>query len=170
MAAIRRRQSLRAPIFRLCFQPTIEPAEHVGVMSLEHCKHDFKFENLARQELLGRLEVGDIFHAASDSGAVAICLVLDVNEAMIFSRRITTQHACRFDRTTGKAVPGDQFFKGTITSVEPLPSDIRNTFLEMDRQYRLGHRDEESVKLTTSQKNALLFIHDHYARYPIGEP
>ncbi|ASR08189.1 hypothetical protein CHY08_14390 [Rhizobium leguminosarum bv. viciae] len=125
-------------------------------MSLEHCKHDFKFENLARQELLGRLEVGDIFHAASDSGAVAICLVLDVNEAMIFSRRITTQHACRFDRTTGKAVPGDQFFKGTITSVEPLPSDVRNTFLEMDRQYRLGHRDEESVKLTTSQKNALL--------------
>jgi hypothetical protein len=45
-------------------------------MSLEECKHDFKFENLSRQELLGHLEVGDIFHAVGDIGAVAMCFFL----------------------------------------------------------------------------------------------
>jgi hypothetical protein len=132
-------------------------------MFLEHCTHDLKFENLSREELLGRLEVGDIFHAVGENGAVAICLVL------VISRRITTQDCCKFDRATGKSVLGGEFFTGTITSVEPLPPDVHNTFLEMDRQFRLGHRGEEGRKLTASQKAALLFIHDHYAQYPIGE-
>lgn len=136
---------------------------------MEHCTHDFKFVNLSREELLGRLEVGDIFHAVSERGAVAICLVLSVDETAVTARRITTQQHCKFDRKTGKSVLGGTAFEGTISSVEPLPSDIHNTFLEMDRQYRLGHRDEESMKLKASQKAALLFIHDHYAQYPIGE-
>ncbi|MGZ2384184.1 hypothetical protein EHI44_08750 [Rhizobium leguminosarum] len=138
-------------------------------MFVEHCTHDRKFENLSREELLGRLEAGDIFHAVSESGAVAICLVLSVDETVVTSRRITTQDRCKFDRTTGKSVLSGTSFTGTISSVEPLPPEVRNTFLEMDRQYRLGHRDEESMKLTASQKAALLFIHDHYAQYPIGE-
>jgi hypothetical protein len=136
-------------------------------MFVEHCTHDFKFENLPREELLRRLELGDIFHAISESGAVAICLVLGVGETTVISRRITTQECCKFDRITGKSVSGSEF-TGIITSVEPLPSEVRNTFLEMDRQYRLGHRDKESGELTASQKAALLFIHDHYAQYPIG--
>ena len=40
-------------------------------MFLEQCTHDLKFENLSREELLGRLEVGDIFHAVGENGAVA---------------------------------------------------------------------------------------------------
>jgi hypothetical protein len=118
--------------------------------------------------LLRRLEVGDIFHAVGENGAVAICLVLGVDETAVISRRITTQDCCKFDRTTGKSVPGDEFFTGTVTSVEPLPPDLRNTFLEMDRQFRLGHRGEEGRKLTAFQKAVLLFIDDHYAQYPIG--
>ena len=136
---------------------------------MEYCTHDFKFENLSREELLGRLEVGDIFRAASESGANAICLVLSVDETAVTARRITTQQHCKFDRKTGKSVLGGADFEGTISSVEPLPADTRNTFLEMDRQYRLGHRDKESRKLTAAQIAALLFINDHYAKYPIGE-
>ena len=138
-------------------------------MFVEHCKHDFKFENLSRKELLVRLEVGDIFQAVSENGAVAVCLVLAVDETVVISRRITTQEYCKFDRRSGRSVLGGNSFTGTITSVEPLPPEVRNTFLEMDRQYRLAHRDEESLRLTASQKAALLFIHDHYAQYPIGE-
>jgi hypothetical protein len=102
-------------------------------------------------------------------GAVAICLVLGVDETAVISRRITSQDRCKFDRATGKSVLGGEFFTGTITSVEPLPPDVHNTFLEMDRQFRLGHRGEDGRKLTASQRAALPFIHDHYAQYPIGE-
>lgn len=121
-------------------------------MLVEHCTHDSKFENLSQEELLGRLEAGDIFEAVSESGAVAICLVLRVDETVMVSRRITTQECCKFDRTTGRSVPGSKVFTGTITSVEPLPPEVHNRFLEMDRQYRLGHRDEESMELTAAQK------------------
>jgi hypothetical protein len=124
---------------------------------------------MSREELLSRLEIGDVFYAVSEgNGAQAICLVLNLDEDVVTSRRITTQEWCKFDRKTGKAI-GEAFSQGMITSVEPLPPDILGTFLEMDRQYRLGHRDEASMKLTTSQKAALLFIDDYYAQYPIGE-
>lgn len=137
---------------------------------MEQCTHDLTFQSRSRQELLHQLEPGDIFDAVSDSGsgAVAICVVLFVEDSALIARRITTQHSCRFNRTTGQSLPGSQF-TGTITSVEPLPFDIHNTFLEMDRKYRLGHRDTESMKLTEAEKTALLFIVDHFARYPVGK-
>jgi hypothetical protein len=124
---------------------------------------------MSREELLSRLEIGDVFYAVSEgNGAQAICLVRSLDEDVVTSRRITTQECCKFDRRTGKAF-GDVFSQGMIRSVEPLPPEILTTFLEMDRQYRLGHRDDDSIKLSASQKAALLFIEDHYTRYPIGE-
>lgn len=137
---------------------------------LEQCTHDPSFRNRSRQELLRQLEPGDIFNAASDSsdGPIALCVVLSVEESTITARRITTQHYCKFDRISGHTLSDSQFI-GTITSVEPLPFDIHNTFIEMDRKYRLGHRDTESVKLTEAEKAALLFIGDHFARYPAGK-
>jgi hypothetical protein len=135
---------------------------------MEQCTHDHKFENLSRKELLHRLEIGDVFYAVSESGATAICLVTGRDEDTVTSRRITTQDCCKFDRTTGKAV-GEEFASGAITSVEPLPMEILNTYLAMDRQYRLGHRDNDTLRLTDSQKTALLFVDDFYAKYPLGE-
>eukprot|EP01012_Entosiphon_sulcatum_P051207 TRINITY_DN70326_c0_g1_i1.p1 TRINITY_DN70326_c0_g1~~TRINITY_DN70326_c0_g1_i1.p1 ORF type:complete len:125 (-),score=8.66 TRINITY_DN70326_c0_g1_i1:245-619(-) len=124
---------------------------------------------MSREELLSRLEIGDVFYAVSEGNvAQAICLVRSLDEDVVTSRRITTQECCKFDRRTGKAV-GDVFSRGMIKSVEPLPPEILATFLEIDRQYRLGHRDEDSMKLTASQKAALLFIDDYYAQYPLGE-
>lgn len=169
MAASCHMLTLLSLMFRLCLPVTVQAGVNVGVMFVERCAHDFKFENLSREALLGRLESGDIFHAIGENGAAAICRVLGVNETVVSSRRITTQHQCKFDRTTGRSVASGTVFTGMITSVEPLPPEVHNTFLEMDRQYRLGHRNEESMKLTASQQAALLFIHDHYARYPIGE-
>jgi hypothetical protein len=131
------------------------------------CNSEDYFQNLSREELLGRLMVGDIFHGIDEHVAVLLCLVVGVDEATIYSRRLTTQQSYKFDRKTGATISGDGWPEGSITSVEPLPSSIHSVFVEMDRQYRLGHRSEESVRLSASQKEALLFIHDYYARHPI---
>ena len=133
------------------------------------CDHNPVFENLSREELLGRLGPGDIVHGIGPGGAVLPCLVLSIDETTIFTRRVTTQEAYRFDRKTGVAISGNGWPEGRITSVEPLPPEIHNVFVDMDRQYRLGHRSGRNMRLSESWKEALLFIHDHYARHPIGE-
>jgi len=56
---------------------------------------------LDRKTLIGKLDVGDIFHAEYPNGASCVCRVLSVNEAAIHARRMTTQENLEFERQTG---------------------------------------------------------------------
>jgi hypothetical protein len=119
-----------------------------------------------RNDCISNLSVGDIFHAECPNGASCICLVLSVNEATIYARRVTTQPGPAFNRQTGiEDVAPDQP-QAVIDSVAPLPSEIHNTFLEMNRKYETlmsmdaASRFEglERHKLSDAEKKALSFV------------
>ncbi|WP_416046880.1 hypothetical protein [Cupriavidus basilensis] len=113
-----------------------------------------------RETLLQKLDVGDIFHAESPNGASLICLATRIDEAIIYARTVTTQYRFQFDRRTGGAVCGD----GSvcfIDSVAPLPLEIHNVMLGIDRKYRL-EREEERFKLNDVEKKALIFVDTYY--------
>src|SRR4051812_33722470 len=99
-----------------------------------------------RKELLGNLAIGDIFHANSPNGASLICLVVSVTESTIHARTVTTQTQLEFDRQTGVAVWGDDQVPCTIDSTAPLPVEIHNVMLGLDRKSRL-ERNPERFKL-----------------------
>src|SRR5271168_2363790 len=100
-----------------------------------------------RDTLLANLLVGDIFHAECPNGASMICLVVAVTEMAIHARRVTTQENLEFGRRTGTTILDDGFTRCAINSVAPLPVDIHNVFLGMDRKFRLEH-DPERIKLS----------------------
>ena len=85
-----------------------------------------------REEALRRIAVGDIFHASALNGASFVCLTLQVTDNLIMARRVTTQSVHNFDRTTGVEGPEDKPL--TIDSVAPLPIDIRDILLSLDRK------------------------------------
>jgi hypothetical protein len=114
-----------------------------------------------RESELRKLSVGDIFHAQSPNGASLICLILSVTEEMIQSRTVTTQVYLEFDRRTGVAKWGDEPIICTIDSIMPLPVEIHNTMLEIDRKFRL-ERNLERLRLTEAEKRALVFVARHY--------
>lgn len=123
-----------------------------------------------RKTLLGNLTVGDIFHAQAPNGASYICLVLAVSEATIQARRVTTQENVEFDRTTGVEKDERQTL-AIIDSVMPLPPEVHNVFVEMDRRNRelleiddeARFADLERLKLTDAEKEAIFFIASHYS-------
>jgi hypothetical protein len=87
-----------------------------------------------RKAALRSIAVGDIFHAGvGRSGASYPCLALQVRENAIFARRMTTQSVHWFDRTTGVEIDQDEV---VIDSAAPLPDDIREIMLGLDRKYR----------------------------------
>jgi hypothetical protein len=75
-----------------------------------------------RKTLLGRLAVGDVFHAESPKAPSLVCLVVSVTEATIQSRTITSGEYFEFDRQTGVAQWDDEAALCTIVSVAPLPT------------------------------------------------
>ncbi|WP_428671162.1 hypothetical protein [Reyranella sp.] len=114
-----------------------------------------------REDELRKLAVGDIFHANSPNGASLICLVLSVTEEAIQSRTVTTQVYLEFDRRTGNAEWGEDPIICTIDSITPLPVEIHNTMLGIDRKFRL-ERNLERLRLTDAEKRALVFVASHY--------
>jgi hypothetical protein len=114
-----------------------------------------------RTTILGSLSVGDIFHAESPNGASLICLVMSVTEDSIHARTVTTQRHLDFDRQTGIAKWGDDQVSCTIDSVSPLPIEIHNIMLGIDRKFRL-EREEDKLKLNDAEKHALVFIDSYY--------
>jgi len=115
-----------------------------------------------RAYILKQLVVGDIFHAVSANGAATpVCLVTAVTETTIQARAITTQQHFEFDRRTGATEWGDDKIPYSIESVSPLPVEIHNVLLGLDRKGRL-ERDVERYKLSEAEKKALLFIDSHY--------
>jgi len=114
-----------------------------------------------REIALRSIAVGDIFHGTCPNGASLICLVISVTEATIHARRVTTQEDIEFDRELGVERSGDGRVLATIDSVAPLPADIHEVMLGLDRRYRFGH-GLERLKLTDVEKRAFSFIHDYY--------
>jgi hypothetical protein len=121
---------------------------------------------LDRKAELDKLAVGDIFHAEAPNGASLICLVVSILESTIQARTVTTQRQFKFDRHTGVAESGEDRVACTINSIAPLPVDIHNVMLGIDRKFRL-ERDPERLKLNEAEIRALLFVDSHYSSNPL---
>jgi hypothetical protein len=119
-----------------------------------------------RKTLLQRLVVGDIFHAKTRNGASLICLVTRLNKTQIEARTVTTQKVVRVDRNTGLGKLGAKRVACSVDSVAPLPIAVHNEMLGIDRKFRLA-QNEEALKLTSSEKKALLFIDSFFSERPI---
>ncbi len=111
---------------------------------------------------LSRLVPGDIFHATCPNKASLICLVESVTSDRIEARRVTTQDHETFDLCTGQTLSADPAMRCTIDSIAPLPVDIHNVMLGLDRKMRLRFE-----KLSREEKDALLFIADFYPSRPL---
>lgn len=121
-----------------------------------------------RKAVLGRLVVGDIFHATSGSGAPLVCLIMSITGMTIHARTMTTQYLLKFDQHTGKGELKGEIttIPCTINSIAPLPVDIHNVMLGIDRKFRLEWKDER-IRLNDDEKRALLFLDAHYALNPL---
>ena len=115
-----------------------------------------------RERLIGRLVPGDVFHANSPNGASLICLAMSVTDSIIEARTVTTQMHLEFVRRTGIAI-WETDVKCTIDSVAPLPVDVHQVILGIDRKFRL-ERNLERLKLSDAEKKALIFIDSHYSK------
>jgi len=131
-----------------------------------------------QESALRKIAVGDMFHAGvrgRTDGPNYPCLTLQVREDAIFARRVTTQSVHWFDRTTGADVNDDRI---VIDSVEPLPDDIHETMLSIDRLFREAeHRRAEEpdwvpaenhFHQSKDQIHALLFIGEFYSAHPLS--
>lgn len=127
-----------------------------------------------RHAALRRIAVGDIFHAGirgRTDGPSYPCLALQVRKDAIFARRMSTQSVHWFDRATGMEIDDHDV---VIDSVAPLPDDIREIMLSIDRlfreaEYRRAEEpdwepSEDHFHLSKEQIRALLFIADFYRK------
>jgi hypothetical protein len=106
----------------------------------------------SREQVLQSLVVGDLFDASP-----AICIVTGVSQSTIDARRLLVLEHFSFDRVTGIESESGR----VIHSVAPLPLDVQNVLIALDRRHRLG-RSPADAKLTETEKAALLFIADFY--------
>ena len=115
-----------------------------------------------RRSKLSRLVPGDIFHAECPNGASLICFVEAITNDKIEARRVTTQDHVTFELSTGVSLPDDGEARCTIDSIAPLPVDIHNVMLGLDRKMRLRFE-----KPNRAEKDALLFVADFYPANPL---
>ena len=119
-----------------------------------------------RQTVLGKLTVGNIFHASGSTGASLICLIVAVTATTIKARRVTTQEVLEFDRQTG-IERCDDGTASKIDSVAPLPPDVFNTLLGIDQKFRLL-QDLRQAKLTDAEITVLgTYVGQHYGSNPL---
>jgi len=128
-----------------------------------------------RKSLLSTLRVGDIFHAQAPNGASLICLVTSISQDTIWARRVTSQETLEFDRVTGLEKVAEGEPAAVIDSIEPLPLEVHNVFVALDRKYGAVHgkkkvfeHNPEYFKLSKTEKDALLFIDTHYSSNPLS--
>ncbi|MBV9978465.1 hypothetical protein [Bradyrhizobium sp.] len=113
-----------------------------------------------RQALISKLDVGDMFHASFLNEAIRMCIVTSVNHTTVVARAVTTQEVFSFDRIFGRA----ESMEGavcTIDSVYPLPREIRDVLLEIDRRYG-GEPGPDGLPLSSTERRAL---HDAMALF-----
>jgi hypothetical protein len=116
-----------------------------------------------REKALGNIGIGDLFNAAGDHGAALICLATSITETTIYARTVTQQFEFKFDRRTGVGKEDKYSIGGIINSVEPLPSDIYEALIGLDRR----HQARGSLRLTKEEIRALTFLDDFYDAHPI---
>jgi hypothetical protein len=121
-----------------------------------------------RAELLGKLEVGDILAAQRPSGAKLTCIVLNVDNGEVKSRRVTTQELCHFDIVTGVELVEGRPSGGGIYSVEPLSIEIHNILIGLDRRYRLTVKTDRA-RITELEKDALISLDAHFLNSPLPD-
>jgi hypothetical protein len=127
-----------------------------------------------REAALRQIADGDIFHASGTNGSSFPCLALHVRDHAIFARRVTTQSVHWFDRARGYDHDNPKI---VIDSVAPLPDDIREIMLSIDRlfreaEYRRAEEPdwepaEDHFHQSKDQIRALLFIADFYPAHPL---
>ena len=108
---------------------------------------------------LSLLVPGDIIHGTCPEGASYICLVESIGSTCIETRRVTTQDHVTFNIETGEDIESPQC---RLTSIAPLPVDVHNVLLGLDRKMRLGH-----PPLSQAEIDALLFVADFYPAHPL---
>jgi len=91
-----------------------------------------------------------------------ICLTVFITDAAIRARRVTTQEYFEYDRQTGGEHCADQTMSSRIDSVAPLPVDVLNVILAIDRKYRFIQNSEQG-KLTDTEIKALMYAGAHYS-------
>lgn len=116
---------------------------------------------------LSTIDAGDIFNADTPFGGTVICLTLVVTASSIRARDICRQgELLDFDRQTGVALwLGSEIGTTcTITSIAPLPPDVHEALLGLDRKYNRGWPlTPEERKLTEAEKRAFVFVYDFHA-------
>lgn len=116
-----------------------------------------------REKALRSIKIGDIFHGVGDKSPSLLLLATSITETTINARTVTHQLEFKFDRRTGVGLEPKYGVLGTIDSVQPLPSEIYEALIGMDRRYHPGY----DPKLTEAEKKALIFVYDFYDAYPI---
>ena len=153
----------------------------MAVLAHQHetqTQHDFALSirrDRSATDFMANLHVGDIFHARAQTTASFVCLTLQVTESTIRARRITTQSVHEFDRTTG--IEGPEGNPLTIDSVAPLPADIHEIMLGLDRKYAASDARRvvdpdwrlppEQARLTKEEQRGLVFVGRFYRNHPI---
>jgi hypothetical protein len=109
--------------------------------------------------VLDKVGVGDFLHAEYPNGAKAICLTLEVTTNRIWARDITRQEKLEFDRRTGVSISKAGDVECSIFSTEPLPPELHEALVGLDRKYGSGRvPTEEESKLTPAEFKALILI------------
>ncbi len=132
-----------------------------------------------RETALEKIAFGDMFHASASNGASLLCLTMAVTKDTIQARNVATQIVYEFGRRTGLAtwlVEGASC-ECVIDSVAPLPPDIYEIMLSLDRKGREAeYLDAENPDrdwkpganpLTAEQRRGLLFVADFYRDHPL---
>ena len=120
-----------------------------------------------RDEILGKLERGDIAFGVSSEGQGMMLLVYGRNEETILTRHVPSQTKAEFDRYgRSRAIEGVGTI--TITSAAPLPAETYNIVLGLDRKMRLMHSIEQ-IRITDDEKRVLRDIEEFYKARPLPE-
>jgi hypothetical protein len=107
-----------------------------------------------------------------------ICFVEEVTNETIVARTVSAQVRFTFDRTVGRSEcwePPIYFPRdgkqpmAEIDSVAPLPSNVHNGLIALDRHHRLGRFSGKPNRnhLSEEHKQALLFSARHYPENPL---
>jgi hypothetical protein len=113
-----------------------------------------------------RLVAGDIFEVASAMRPNFVCLVETVSDRTLRAGNVMGGEHFDFDRRSGVAVTAEGEF--AIVSIEPLPTEMYDVLMGLNRKMRLT-LDRERLKLTAEEKSALLFLSGFYAKHPVRQ-
>jgi hypothetical protein len=113
------------------------------------------------------LEAGDVFNVLCPNGASWLFLTLSTSSGRIVARNITSQKLHIFCKESGRLENAtDHESECVIASVAPLPVDVHQVLLGLDRRYRIGQKPE-CFKLTKEEIEAFLFLDKHHKDNPL---